>query len=457
MKLVDRLLLRSSRPTSPVPPVATRGMAPRDVGPRDVGMREPSTRDLVRRAQAQRPSIQPLTNGSGLPSLSDDPMGADQSRQYALREVFTPTRPQRTARRLAGRQTELLRIFRAIALDRAHVVLYGERGRGKTSLVNLVASAARKSGYVVGRYTCSSDSKFDDIIRGLVRDLPRSMLASAVNDDDELEGCEGALPKGRLQPRDIVSLPGRLVGRHVVLIADEFDRVDDGVTRTMFADTIKQASDRGAALSFVIVGVSDSLEELLGRHPSIQRNIAGVPLPVLRNEDIDEILVHGGRDAGIEYAQPVRDAIGLVASGVPYIAQLLGLHSGTEALLRNSPKVEIRDLNAAFSRALEEVDPRVAAMYLSITDGERDRMMVAALRVLAGGEQDRFARFVMSDRARDRQPPERRIDAKTWSRLMDAGLIRACPSVGPDTYAFAEPMLQHYILMRGALERDAAA
>ena len=83
--------------------------------------------------------------------------------------------------------------------------------------------------------------------------------------------------------------------------------------------------------------------------------------------------------------------------------------------------------------------------------------MVGALRVLAGGEQDRFARFVMSDRARDRQPPERRIDAKTWSRLMEAGLIRACPSVGPDTYAFAEPMLQHYILMRGALERDAAA
>lgn len=379
------------------------------------------------------------------------------SQQHALREVFTPTRPQRSSRRVSGRQAELLRIFRAIALDRAHVVLYGERGRGKTSLVNLVASAARSSGYMVGRYTCSFDSCFEDIVRGLARDLPKPMLAAPIVQDDELEGCEAALPRGKIQPRDIAALPGRLAGRHVVLIADEFDRVEDSATRTWFADAIKQASDRGAALSFIIVGVSDSLEELVGRHPSIQRNILGLALPLLSDTEIDEILVQGGRDSGIEFLPEVRRAIVDVARGVPYVAQLLGLHAGTEAIARASPQVEPPDLLAAFRRAVDEADPRVAAIYQGITHGERDRLILDGLRTIAGGEQDRFARFVVSEHQGAHYIAEHWLEQGVWERLVETGTVRACRSIGPDCFAFSEPMLQHYILMREALDRGMTA
>jgi hypothetical protein len=380
-------------------------------------------------------------------------MGVQAEPQHlALREVFTPTRPQRSSRRVSGRQTELLRIFRAIALDRAHVVLYGERGRGKTSLVNLVASAARSSGYMVGRYTCSFDSRFEDIVRGLARDLPKSMLAAPMVQDDTLEGCEAALPKGKLQPRDIAALPGRLAGRHVVLIADEFDRVEDSATRTWFADAIKQASDRGAAISLLIVGVSDSLEELVGRHPSIQRNILGLALPLLSDAEIDDILVQGGRDAGMEFMPEVRSTVVDVARGVPYVAQLLGLHAGTEAVARDSARVEGQDLYAAFQRAVDEADPRVATIYQGITQGERDRATLETLRAIASGKQDRFARFVVSEHGGAFHLAERRLDPDVWSWLIEAGTVRACRSVGPDTYAFVEPMLQHYVLMREAIE-----
>ena len=387
----------------------------------------------------------------GGPSPTD--IAPSPSQQHALREVFTPTRPQRSSRRVSGRQTELLRIFRAIALDRAHVVLYGERGRGKTSLVNLVASAARSSGYMVGRYTCSFDSNFEDIVRGLARDLPKPMLAAPLVQDDELEGCEAALPRARVQPRDVAALPGRLAGRHVVLIADEFDRVEDSATRTWFADAIKQASDRGAAISFIIVGVSDSLEELVGRHPSIQRNILGLALPLLSDTEIDEILVQGGRDAAIEFLPEVRHAVVNVARGVPYVAQLLGLHAGTEAIARASPEVEPPDLLAAFRRAVDEADPRVAAIYQGITAGERDRGMLESLRAIAAGEQDRYARFIVSEQEGVHYIADHWLEPGAWERLMDTGTVRACRSIGPDCFAFSEPMLQHYILMREALDR----
>ena len=59
------------------------------------------------------------------------------------RLAFTPTQPKATSRQLTGRQAELRRILQAIGEDRAHVVLYSERGRGKTSLSNMVVESLR--------------------------------------------------------------------------------------------------------------------------------------------------------------------------------------------------------------------------------------------------------------------------------------------------------------------------
>ncbi len=437
MGIVDRLFGR--RPQRPVPPVPAPASA---------------ARPFAAESALARGEIRPTVTRPGVakPSMLGAP-----PRQHALREVFTPTRPQRSLRRVAGRQVELLRIFRAIALDRAHVVLYGERGRGKTSLVNLVAAAARSAGYMVGRVACASDSDFEAIMRGLARDLPASLLAAPATADSTLEGCEAALPPGRLQPRDIAGLPGRLSGKRLVLIADEFDRVEDTATRTILADTIKQVSDRGAALSFVVVGVSDSLEELLGRHPSIQRNILGLPLPLLSDQEIGNILEQARRDVGISFPPEIQQEVAAVARGVPYMAQLLGLHAGVETMARDAAIVSRADLQAAFGRAVDEADPHLATLYQALTRGGRDRAMREALAAIAGGAQDRFGRFAAFGEPDGHRVAERAIDPELWQRLIDGAAVRPCPSAGPDRFTFADALFRHYVLMREALERPQAA
>src|SRR5229473_2109553 len=80
-------------------------------------------------------------------------------------------------RRLLGRAPELRRILQALQEDRAHVVLYSERGRGKTSLANLVVESLRRSGSIVARHTCEAGTSFDSLMRGLMHDLPPSLLA----------------------------------------------------------------------------------------------------------------------------------------------------------------------------------------------------------------------------------------------------------------------------------------
>ena len=371
-----------------------------------------------------------------------------EERLVALREAFTPTRPQRSYKRLAGRKPELTRIFHAITQQRAHVVLYGERGRGKTSLVNLVASSARSSGYMVARYSCTFDSDFEEIIRGLARDLPKPLLAAPVVQDPLLDGCESALPHSKVYPRDVAMLPGRLAGGHLLLIIDEFDRVTDDETRTRIADTIKQSSDRGTSLSFMLVGVSDSLEELLGRHPSIQRNIVGVPIPLLSQAEVEAIIDIGSQDARVEFPMEVRRLIMKIACGVPYIVQLLGLHAGERALRRGATTVDQQDILGAIQQSVLEIDPRVAVLYSALTKGGEDANLCHLLYAVATGKQDQFGRFLVQDMVTEMIVAGQRFSHQDWQRLTDAGVLRPCRGAGFGLYTFAEPMLPHYVLLR---------
>jgi len=384
-----------------------------------------------------------------LPQIQSD----EEARSQALRRAFAPSRPQRGTRHFVGRQAELARILRAIGDERVHVVLYGERGRGKTSLVNLVAEAGRSDGYIFARYSCSAESDFDAIMRGLARDLPHALLAMPVAPQGETEGCEAALPPGRLEPRDIALLPRRLNAPHLILLVDEFDRVVDEATRTRLADTIKQVSDRAVALSFLIVGVSENLEQLLGRHPSIQRNVVGVPLPLMGDEEILGILDLGARETGLPFGMVARGWIVALARGVPYIAQLLALRTTQAAMRRGAVEVGEADLEAAIPAVLAEMEPHLGGEYEALTRGGRDQGMEALLRAVASGPLDRLGRISAAHHIGDPagcDPPNVRY-AALWRRMVEGGALRPCSPAEPDLYTFKAPLLPHYILLRAAL------
>ena len=62
--------------------------------------------------------------------------------QSKLWEAFTPSRPKYTSRFFAGRRWALQRIITAVEQDQAHIVIFGPRGIGKTSLANVLAESA---------------------------------------------------------------------------------------------------------------------------------------------------------------------------------------------------------------------------------------------------------------------------------------------------------------------------
>jgi GTPase SAR1 family protein len=280
-----------------------------------------------------------------------------------LRDAFTPTRPQRSATGFVGRETELRRMVEVIEDEQAHVVLFADRGLGKTSIINRMIGLLRAAGYGVGRYFCDSNSDYETIMRGLVRDLPSSFLVVPVSSMPNAQGSEQALPQRPLEPGDLAGIPSRLNAQHVVFVIDEFDRVKGEATRNRLADTIKQVSDRGVNLSFIIVGVSGDLEELVGAYPSIRRSIVGIQLPKMLAAETMQIIEDASEASGFVFDPDITSEIAAICDGSPYLTHLIGLRASQAARARAARVVTQNDLATAILRVADEVHPEILAQH----------------------------------------------------------------------------------------------
>jgi hypothetical protein len=376
-------------------------------------------------------------------------------RRTSMGDAFTPTRP-RQGRRMIGRQKELERILRAILEEQAHVVLYSERGRGKTSLCNLVVESLRRAGVIVARHTCEAGTSFDSLLRGLARDLPVALLATSVSAVEGTEGCEAALPLTNLRPRDVVALPSRLTCRGLVCVVDEFDRIEDAGARTLLADSIKQLSDQGIPLAFMIVGVSENLEQILGQHPSIQRALVSVNLPLLPDADIADLILRGAYDMGLQVQPSVVTRVTEQARGMPYVAQLMGLRLAQCATSSGSinasgqPVIGDTEFDIVVQRMIEETPPRVLALHAAMTSNGRDAEMESVLHRIATARQDHWGRLQIAGTADGGLVIEgMRVSPGCWQRLDAAGLLQPSDA-GPGHVTFGQRGLMHYVLLLAA-------
>lgn len=387
------------------------------------------------RRQKARPMIEPAQ-----PRLS---------RQLNASEGFTPTQPRKTRSMFTGRQSELDLIVQGLTEDRAHIVLYSERGRGKTSLANVVVETLRRSGLIVVRTQCDSGSSFDSVMRGLLGDLPATFLKTPPAEGEDA-GCVSAFPKAALRPDDVIAVLPKLRTRMLICVIDEFDRMPEMSSRTMFADTIKQASDRGVRLLFMVIGVADSLEQLIGQHPSIQRNILAVPLPLMSDDNISALVETGARAAELSIPSALVAKVRAISRGMPYIAHLLGLRIAQATGQRGSRTVNELDFKRAVDRLIVETPPSVVRRYDDLTEGGTNSVMIAALDAASRGRQDSWGRISVDHQG---NPGVllggARLDCASWLRLRDSDVLH--PSAGkPGHVTYTDRALLQYALLRAS-------
>ena len=93
----------------------------------------------------------------------------------------------------------------------------------------------------------------------------------------------------------------------------------------MLAEVIKKFSDAGAKTKIMIVGIGDSIMDLIGEHKSIVRNIQQVKLDRLSEEEIVSIARSGEKILKITFEKEVIEMIIDYSDRFPHFAHLLSL------------------------------------------------------------------------------------------------------------------------------------
>ncbi|MGO8918424.1 MAG: AAA family ATPase [Stellaceae bacterium] len=387
----------------------------------------------------------------------------DSARTSALlRDAFTPTRPKHDTALFSGRFKQLQRIIAAIEEERAHVMVYGERGSGKTSLANVLAGKAEEAGYLVLRFACSSELGFEDIFRAFLRRLPATLLADGIGATSRagVDNFEQLLAE-RCGIAELIQLFERICEKHLILIIDEYDRVTSEDAKAKLAELIKNLSDANVPVTLLIVGVAENVGQLLGKHPSLQRTIVTVPMPLMTRREIDGIIAAGEEKSGLGFDPWVRQAVVDFAQGLPYHAQLLCLFAARSAVRRGSGRIEREDLRYAVERSAEEAETRVKEAYDLAVGPHETASFRDVLYYAARCRTDEFGCFTAADvvAAAAQTNPEGlsllalQYPLKKLTEPERGALLRRLVGPGGLRYQFASQTLRHHVLCRQAAAR----
>ena len=116
-----------------------------------------------------------------------------------------------------------------------------------------------------------------------------------------------------------------------MLIIDEYDRVGDTETHTRLAETLKHLSDAASETKIIVVGVAETLADLIGQHASLTRCLAQVKLERMRHDELMEIIRTGESRLGAAFHQDIAKKIVALSDGFPYYTHLLCLLSAENA------------------------------------------------------------------------------------------------------------------------------
>ena len=370
-----------------------------------------------------------------------------QDLEIRLSQTFSPASPIVRNDFFRGRHAVMRRLINVINQSGQRAIIYGERGVGKTSLANVLSPFLERitsEDIASARVNCARETSYGDIWGSLF---------------DQIE-LPAKSEYGGLSPYDVFAALRR-DDRKLILIVDEFDRIEDPDIDAMFADTIKTLSDFDVDTTLILAGVADDVDDLIAEHESVNRCLVQIHLPRMTVDELSEIIVKGIALVGMEISDEAVGRICAVSLGLPHYVHALGLTAGLAAIDDRRRAVETRDVDSAVGTLTRESQQTVLQQFDAATASpRRQNFYFQVLLACALASPDRLGYF----RAADVRAPYSRIMGRdqtisSFSRHLHGlcgeargAVLQKFGQSHSYRFRFADPMMQPYVLMRG-LER----
>jgi Cdc6-like AAA superfamily ATPase len=286
--------------------------------------------------------------------------------------VFTPGAPVNEQDLFAGRLDQFDKVLDATSQRGYHAVLYGERGVGKTSLSNMISAFLINRGkWIVPRVNCDASDDFSSLWKKALRDIAITKTQPGIGFGSKSTTSQYSylehLPSD-VTPDEVRRCLAQLsAGAILLIIFDEFDRIADKNVTSLMADTIKMLSDYNVGATIMLIGVADSVDELIAGHQSIERGLVQIPMPRMSQDEIRQIVSKGSARLGMAVDLSAMDEIASLSQGLPYITHLIALHSTRVALRSQSMELRETDVQQGIQQALSQWQQSIKTSYYVAT------------------------------------------------------------------------------------------
>jgi Cdc6-like AAA superfamily ATPase len=370
----------------------------------------------------------------------------------------------------AGRISEFNKVIDAINQQGQHVIVYGERGVGKTSLANVLSSRIfSRAGHqaIAPRVNCDATDTFSSLWQKVLAHLTMINNEPTLGFTGEVKqkistACGMVPDPTRITPEDIrnvLSTIGR--GSLLLVIFDEFDRLPDGKDRRAMADTIKTLSDYAVPVTVVLVGVAETVGELIAEHESIERALAQVPMPRMASDELEEILEKGTTKLGMGITDAAKSGIATLSQGFPSYTHRLGLHAARYCAENGRMTIKSADVSAAIQEAVSNAQQSLRDQYRkAIASPQAHNLYQEVLLACALAHHDQFGYFKPADvaipmseiMARPYEIPSFAKHLKDFCEEGHGGVLKREGAKRKYQYRFTNPLLQPFIVMKGIVE-----
>jgi hypothetical protein len=247
-----------------------------------------------------------------------------------------------------------------------------------------------------------------------------------------------------------------------IVIFDEFDRVPKSLPiSSLLADTIKSLSDHAVDSTIILIGVADSIDDLIAEHRSIERAIVQIQLGRMFENEMLSILEKGFKHADMEIELDARYDIAALSHGLPHNVHELGRLAGYAAIDTESTRATRNNVETAIREAVKDAEHTVLSSYCTATSSSHQNSIYQQiLLACALAQTDALGYFS----AGDLRVPLHAIAKKKYG--IDA-YMKHMKSFCEDSrgrilemrgarrryrFRFTDPVMQPFVIMKGVAD-----
>ncbi|ESW80773.1 MULTISPECIES: hypothetical protein [unclassified Mesorhizobium] len=158
------------------------------------------------------------------------------------------------------------------------------------------------------------------------------------------------------------------------------------------ADTIKYLSDYNINCTVIIVGVAESLGDLVRNHESLRRLLTCIPLQRMRDDEFSELIESRLDRASLEIEGPAKLKILRLSRGLPFYVHTIAKLGCLAAARSASRRIGVAQVNAAIEQVIDELRQTFCDGVTNMLAGSRGSIFpeVVLASALADADDDGY-------------------------------------------------------------------